>query len=139
LPRRRQQPANAPVEASPESRSTKTTTTKKGKAQRAFPASTPTPSPKETTMKRVKMTKPAAAEMPPPRSPHAPAPAGSVTSRLWRRLPTIMKIVLMMPLAMALLGAEIELHLAPQLDVILTAAGVWAMWAWLAGGPLAAM
>ncbi len=68
-----------------------------------------------------------------------PAPAGSVTSRLWRRLPTIVKIVLMLPPAMALLGAEIELHLAPQLDVILTAAGVWAMWAWLAGGPLPAM
>jgi hypothetical protein len=40
---------------------------------------------------------------------------------------------------MALLGAEIELHLAPQLDVILTVAGVWAMWVWLAGGPPAAV
>ncbi len=46
-------------------------------------------------------------------------------------------IILILPLAMALLGAESELRLAPQLDVILTAAGVWAMWAWLSGGPLA--
>ena len=81
-----------------------------------------------------KVQKPVATETLPPRC--VPAPSGSVTSRLWRRLPTIVNIVLMMPLAMALLGAEIELHLAPQLDVILTAAGVWAMWAWLAGGPL---
>jgi hypothetical protein len=35
---------------------------------------------------------------------------------------------------MALLGAEIELRLAPQLDLVLTAAGVCAMWAWLSGG-----
>ena len=62
----------------------------------------------------------------------------SRTSHLWRKLPTVLKIVLTVPLVMALLGAEIELHLAPQLDVILTAAGVWAMWAWLAGGPLTA-
>lgn len=41
----------------------------------------------------------------------------------------------MVPLAMALHGVEIELRLAPQLDVILTAAGVWAMWAWLSGRP----
>ena len=79
----------------------------------------------------------AVAEMSPPRCVSGPARAA--TSRLWRRLPAIVKIVLMMPLAMALLGAEIELHLAPQLDVILTAADVCAMWAWLSGGPLAAM
>ena len=79
----------------------------------------------------------AVAEMPPPRCVSGPARA--VTSRLWRRLPAIVKIVLMMPLIMVLLSAEIELHLAPQLDVILTAAGVCAMWAWLAGGPLAVM
>ena len=77
-----------------------------------------------------KEKKPVVAQMPPR---GAPAPLRSVTSRLWRRLPTIVKIVLTVPLVMALLGAEIELHLAPQLDVILTAAGVWAMWAWLAG------
>jgi hypothetical protein len=69
----------------------------------------------------------------------APAPVRSLTPRLWRRLPAIVKIILTVPLVMAMLGAEIELHLAPQLDVILTAAGVWAMWAWLAGGPLAPM
>lgn len=78
-------------------------------------------------MKREK--KSAVAQVPPPRG--VPAPGRSVTSRLWRRLPTIVKIVLTVPLVMALLGAEIELHLAPQLDVILTAGGVWAMWAWL--------
>jgi len=54
------------------------------------------------------------------------------------QIPTVVKIVLTVPLVMALLGVEIELHLTPQLDVIFTAAGVWAMWAWLAGGPLAA-
>ncbi len=70
----------------------------------------------------------------PPRP--APAPVRSMTSRLWRRLPAVVKIILTVPLVMALLGAEIELHLAPQLDVIITAAGVWGMWAWLAGGPL---
>jgi hypothetical protein len=84
-------------------------------------------------MKKVK--KPVVTETLPPRG--VPAPGRSVTSRLWRRLPTIVKIVLTVPLVMALLGAEIELHLAPQIDVVLTAAGVWAMWAWLAGGPLA--
>ncbi len=72
-------------------------------------------------------------------APPRPAPVRSATSRLWSRLPTVVKIILTVPLVMAMLGAEIELHLAPQLDVILTAAGVWAMWAWLAGGPLAPM
>ena len=72
-------------------------------------------------------------QMPPPHG--VPAPVRSMTSRFWRRLPTIVKIIVTVPLVMALLGAEIELHLAPQLDVILTAAGVWAMWALLAGKP----
>lgn len=58
-------------------------------------------------------------------------------SHPWRRLPAAMKVILMAALAMALLGVEIELCLAPQLDVILTAAGVWAMWAWFSGGPRA--
>ncbi len=53
------------------------------------------------------------------------------TSHVWRRLPGIVKIVLLVPLGMALLGAEVELRLAPQLDVILAAAVVWATWAWL--------
>ncbi|MDR3416599.1 MAG: hypothetical protein P4L83_10470 [Nevskia sp.] len=54
---------------------------------------------------------------------------------LWNRLPAAVKIVLTLPVVMALLGAEVELRLAPQFDVILTAAGVCAMWTWLSGGP----
>lgn len=50
-----------------------------------------------------------------------------------RRMPAILKVILIAPLILALLGAEIELSLAPQLDVILTAAGAWAIWAWLSG------
>jgi hypothetical protein len=34
---------------------------------------------------------------------------------------------------MAMLGAEISLCLSPSLDLILTAAGVWALWGWTAG------
>ncbi len=79
----------------------------------------------------------AIADIAPPRNASAPIRSG--TSRLWCRLPTVIKVILTVPLVMALLGAEIELRLAPQFDVILTAAGVWAMWAWLIGGPLAAM
>ena len=63
------------------------------------------------------------------RGPPKPKP-----SHLWRRLPAAVKVILIAALAMAMLGVEIELCLAPQLDVILTAAGVWAMWAWVAGG-----
>lgn len=63
-----------------------------------------------------------------------PAPPKPRPSRLWHRLPVVMKVILMAALVMALLGAEIDLGLAPQLDVILTAAGVWAIWAWLTGG-----
>ncbi|WP_298162648.1 hypothetical protein [Acidocella sp.] len=55
----------------------------------------------------------------------------------WNRLPAIVKIILTLPMILALLGAEIELRLAPQLDLVLTAAGVCAMWAWLSGGPSA--
>ncbi len=69
----------------------------------------------------------------------APPHHGQMPARkrgLWNRLPAIVKIVITLPLVMALLGAEIELRLAPQLDVILTAAGVCAMWTWLSGGPL---
>lgn len=68
----------------------------------------------------------------------APSCQGQAPTRkrdLWNRLPAAVKIVLTLPVVMALLGAEIELRLAPQLDVILTAAGVCAMWAWLSGGP----
>jgi hypothetical protein len=54
---------------------------------------------------------------------------------LWNRLPAAAKIVLTAPVVMALLGAEVELRLAPQLDLVLTAAGVGAMWVWLSGGP----
>jgi hypothetical protein len=73
----------------------------------------------------------AAAEAAPPCQGQAP-----VRKRgLWNRLPAAVKIALTLPVVMALLGAEVELRLAPQLDVILTAAGVCAMWAWLSGGP----
>ncbi len=54
---------------------------------------------------------------------------------LWHRLPAALKIVLTLPVVMALLGAEIELRLAPQLDLVLTVIGVCAIWAWLSGGP----
>jgi hypothetical protein len=57
----------------------------------------------------------------------------SGTASLWRHLPTIAKCIVVVPLAMALLGTEIELRLSPQLDVLLTAAGVWGIWAWLTG------
>ncbi len=57
---------------------------------------------------------------------------------LWNRLPAAVKIILTLPVVMALLGAEVELRLAPQLDLVLTVAGVCAMWAWLSGGPSAA-
>ncbi|EKM99391.1 MULTISPECIES: hypothetical protein [unclassified Acidocella] len=54
---------------------------------------------------------------------------------LWNRLPVAAKTILTLPVVMALLGAEVELRLAPQLDLVLTVAGVCAMWAWLSGGP----
>jgi hypothetical protein len=57
------------------------------------------------------------------------------TSRFWRRLPAVVKIVLAVPLVMALLGAEVELRLSPQFDVVATAAGICAIWVWLFGGP----
>ncbi len=72
----------------------------------------------------------AAAEIVPPHRGQAPAP--EVRKRgLWSRLPAAVKIILTLPVVMALLGAEVELRLAPQLDLVLTAAGVCAMWAWL--------
>ncbi len=62
-----------------------------------------------------------------------PAPGlalgGAASAR--RRLPTIAKCIVIVPLTMALLGAEIELRLGPKLDVLLTTAGVWVIWAWL--------
>jgi hypothetical protein len=73
--------------------------------------------------------KPVVTETAPP--PRTSTSIGSETSHGWRRLPAIVKIILTVPLVMALLGAEVELRLAPQLDVILTAAGVWVTWAWL--------
>jgi len=69
----------------------------------------------------------AAAEVTPPHLGRAPT--GKVG--LWNRLPVAAKIILTVPVAMALLGAEVELSLAPQLDAILTAAAVWALWTWL--------
>ena len=48
-------------------------------------------------------------------------------------MPAILKVILIVPLILALLSAEIDLSLAPQLDVILTAAGAWTIWAWLSG------
>jgi hypothetical protein len=71
----------------------------------------------------------AAIQAPLPKPTQAPHRAPSV----WRHLPAIAKCIVIVPLTMALLGAEIELRLSPQLDVLLTAAGVWGMWAWLAG------
>jgi hypothetical protein len=68
-----------------------------------------------------------------PPSP-APTPVRSMTARPWLILPTVVKIVLTVSLVLALLGAEIELRIAPQLDVLLTAGGVWAVWAWLVDG-----
>jgi len=100
-----------------------------GKAQRAFPASIPTPDPKGTTMQTRKKSD---AWIVSPRP--APAPVRSMTARLWRSLPTVVKIVLTVPLILALLGAEIELRIAPQFDVLLTAGGIWAVWAWLSDG-----
>ncbi len=70
----------------------------------------------------------------PQRHGQAPAPVGRKRG-LWNRLPAAVKIVLTLPVVMALLGAEVELRLAPQLDLVLTAASVCAMWAWLSGGP----
>jgi hypothetical protein len=72
-------------------------------------------------------TKPSRIHLPPPRR-----------RSLWHRLPSAVKIALAVPLVMALLGAEVELRLAPQIDVIATAAGICAIWAWLSGGPSAA-
>ncbi len=77
-----------------------------------------------------------AAEMRPPRHGQMPPP-GARKRGLWNRLPAAVKIILTLPVVMALLGAEIELRLAPQFDLVLTAAGVCAMWAWLSGGPSA--
>lgn len=71
-------------------------------------------------------SKPVTIQLPPPRK-----------RSLWRRLPAAVKIALAVPLIMALLSAEIELRLSPQIDVIITAAAVCTMWAWLSGGPSA--
>jgi hypothetical protein len=62
-----------------------------------------------------------------------PRPASRSPASVWRHLPAIAKCIVIVPLTMALLGAEIELRLSPQLDVLLTAAGAWAMWAWFNG------
>ncbi len=53
------------------------------------------------------------------------------------RLPAAVKIALAVPLVMALLGAEVELRLSPQIDVIATVVGICVIWAWLSGGPSA--
>ena len=74
-----------------------------------------------------------AAEIAPKHPEPKPAP-GARKRGLWNRLPAAAKIILTLPVVMALLGAETELRLAPQLDLVLTAAGVCAMWAWLSGG-----
>jgi hypothetical protein len=57
----------------------------------------------------------------------------SQPASVWRRLPPAVKCIILVPVTMVLLGAEIELHLAPQLDVILTIAGALGMWTWLSG------
>lgn len=74
-----------------------------------------------------------AARIAPPRRPSTPAGGGP--PRLWRRLPTVLKVALLLALAMLLLGAEVELCLAPQLDVVLTLVGIGGMWAWFSGWP----
>ena len=74
-----------------------------------------------------------ATEIAAPNHGQTPTP-GSRKHGLWNRLPVAAKIILTLPVVMALLGAEVELRLAPQLDLVLTAAGVCAMWAWLSGG-----
>lgn len=66
-----------------------------------------------------------------PAPPCLTMPIKSRPPRVWHRLQAIVKIILTVPLVMALLGAEVELRLAPQLDVIMTTAGVCTMWAWL--------
>ncbi len=66
-------------------------------------------------------------------SPSTATPASRKVVSGWSRLTTIAKFIVVVPLSMALLGAEIELCLSPQLDVLLTAAGVWGIWAWLKG------
>ena len=71
----------------------------------------------------------AVTDIAPPRHGQTPA----MKRGLWNRLPAVVKIILTLPVVMALLGAEVELRLAPQLDVILTAAVVCAIWAWLSG------
>ncbi|MCB5943732.1 hypothetical protein [Acidocella sp. KAb 2-4] len=78
----------------------------------------------------------AATEIAPQHPEQKPAP-GSRKRGLWNRLPAAVKIILTLPVVMALLGAEVELRLAPQLDLVLTAVGVCAMWAWLSGVPAA--
>ncbi len=75
----------------------------------------------------------AIADVAPPHHGQAPV----MKRGLWNRLPVAVKIILTLPAVMALLGAEVELRLAPQLDVILTTAGICAMWAWLSGRPSA--
>jgi hypothetical protein len=57
-----------------------------------------------------------------------PRRASRSPASVWRHLPAIAKCIVIVPLTMALLGAEIELRLSPQLDVLLTAASVWGMW-----------
>jgi len=72
-----------------------------------------------------------------PQYPEQTPASGSRKRGLWNRLPAAVKIILTLPVVMALLGAEIELRLAPQLDLVLTVAGVYAIWTWLSGGPSA--
>jgi hypothetical protein len=73
-----------------------------------------------------------ATEIAPQLPEQKPAP-GARKRGLWNRLPAVVKIVLTLPVVMALLGAEVELRLAPQLDLVLTAAGIFVTWTWLSG------
>ena len=54
-------------------------------------------------------------------------------SLLSERVPLLAKCIVMVPIVMVLLGAELELRLSPKLNVILTGAVAWGMWAWLSG------
>jgi hypothetical protein len=65
---------------------------------------------------------------PAPERKHSPARAGFSEC-----VPLLAKCIVMVPMVMVLLGAELELRLSPKLNVILTGAVAWGMWAWLSG------
>ena len=62
-------------------------------------------------------------------------PSASKTPRrhtgVWGHLPTVAKCVIIVPITMALLGAEIELRVAPQLGIVGNVLIVWFVWSLL--------